>query len=552
MKRRPITSEARGSAGDRSRRKRELVLIAVCLVVMALLTYAEARIIYFGVDFPISNTILMFILININLLLLLLVIFLVFRNLVKLLYDRKRKVLGSRLTTRLVFAFIALTLLPATVLFVFSLNFITTSIEYWFNVPVEQALENSLQVGRRVYDQLEEGNRFYLERIAYQIQTKDLLQPKNQKALAHYLEVVQRSFNLQAVEVYSTGFKRLAHAAAPGLAENGDLRRLDAESLQPQAGGSHVRSITRKTRDGELTRTIATIPFGVQAARAEAFITAAKHIPFKLSEELSSISRGVAEYRQVKLLKQPIKITYYITLSIVALLVVFCAIWFGFHLAKSISIPIRDLGEATRRVAEGDLSFRIMPVADDEIGRLVDSFNQMMRDLQVSRAQLEQSARKLREQNSELEEKRRYMAIVLKNVSAGVISLDADGLVSTINTAAEKMLSLKFDEIIGQSYRKLLRGQHLNLADEVMDSLATSSTNAIALPLRLAIDGRPRSFLVHINALKNDAGEHIGIVMVFDDLTVLQNAQRMAAWRAVAPRIAHEVKSLLTPISQSA
>jgi two-component system nitrogen regulation sensor histidine kinase NtrY len=549
---RPITSEAPVKAGDRSRRKRELMLIAICLAAMALLTYAETRIIYFGVDFPISNTILMFILINFNLLLLLLVIFLVFRNLVKLLYDRKRKVLGSRLTTRLVFSFITLTLLPTTVLFFFSLNFITTSIDYWFNVPVEQALENSLQVGRRVYDQIEAGNRFFLERIAYQIKAKNLLQSKNQKALAHYLEVVQRSFNLQAVEVYSTGFKRLAHAVAPSLAENGGFRQLDADSLQPQAGGAQVRSVTRKSKNGELTRTIATVPFGVQPAQAEAFITAAKHIPFQLSEEMTSISRGVAEYHQIKLLKQPIKITYYITLSTVALLVVFCAIWFGFHLAKSISIPIRDLGEATRRVAEGDLSFRIMPVADDEIGRLVDSFNQMMRDLQVSRAQLEQSARKLREQNSELEEKRRYMAIVLKNVSAGVISLDADGLVSTINTAAEKMLNLKFDEIIGQSYRKLLRGQHLNLADEVMDSLATSSTNAIALPLRLAVDGKPRSFMVHINALKNDAGEHMGIVMVFDDLTDLEKAQRMAAWREVARRIAHEVKNPLTPISLSA
>jgi two-component system, NtrC family, nitrogen regulation sensor histidine kinase NtrY len=549
---RPITSGAPGSARDRSRQKRELVLIAACLVVVALLTYAETRIIYFGADFPISNTILMFILINLNLLLLLLVIFLVFRNLVKLLYDRKRKVLGSRLTTRLVFSFIALSLAPTTVLFFFSLNFITTSIEYWFNVPVEQALDNSLQVGRRVYDQLEESNRFFLERIAYQIKAKNLLLPNNQKALARYIEVVQRSFNLHAVEVYSTSLKRLAYAVAPALEESGGLRHLDPDSLQRQFTAAQVHTVTRKSKDGELARTIATVPFGVKSTQAEAFITASKLIPLKLSDDMASISRGVAEYHQIKLLKQPIKITYYITLSIVALLVVFCAVWFGIHLAKSISIPIRDLGEATRRVAEGDLSFRIMPVADDEIGRLVDSFNQMTRDLQVSRAQLEQSARKLREQNSEIEEKRQYMAIVLKNVSAGVISLDADGLVSTINTAAEKMLNLQFDEIIGQSYKKLLRGQHLNLADEVMGSLATSSSNAIALPLRLAVDGKPRSFMVHINALKNDAGEHMGIVMVFDDLTDLEKAQRMAAWREVARRIAHEVKNPLTPISLSA
>ena len=142
-------SRATISAEDMHRRKREFILIVIIIMVVALLTFVESRIIRFGADIPFSNTILMFILININLLLLILLIFLVFRNLVKLLYDRKRKVMGAQLRTRLVIAFIALTLLPTIVLFFFSINFITTSIEFWFNVPVEQALENSLQVGGR-------------------------------------------------------------------------------------------------------------------------------------------------------------------------------------------------------------------------------------------------------------------------------------------------------------------------------------------------------------------------------------------------------------------
>ena len=148
---------------ERKRRKREGILIVIVAFVIAILTFAEHRVIHFGAEIPISNTILMFILININLLLLILLIFLVFRNLVKLLYDRKRKVMGAKLRTRLVAAFIALTLLPTIVLFFFSITFITTSIEFWFNVPVEQALENSLLVGRRLYNHAEENNRFYLE-----------------------------------------------------------------------------------------------------------------------------------------------------------------------------------------------------------------------------------------------------------------------------------------------------------------------------------------------------------------------------------------------------
>ena len=126
------------------------MLIIVILIVVALLTFVETRTIRFGADIPVSNTILMFILININLLLLILLIFLVFRNLVKLLYDRRRKVMGAKLRTRLVVAFLVLTIVPTGVLFFFSINFITTSLEFWFNVPVEQALENSLRVGSRL------------------------------------------------------------------------------------------------------------------------------------------------------------------------------------------------------------------------------------------------------------------------------------------------------------------------------------------------------------------------------------------------------------------
>ena len=146
---------------ERRRRKRELLLIPCVLGIVGLLTFIEIRLIRFGADIPVSNTILMFILININLLLLILLIFLVFRNLVKLLYDRRRNAVGATLRTRLVVAFVALTLLPTTILFFFSINFISTSIEFWFNVPVEQALQKSLNVGRLVYDRVEKNNRFF-------------------------------------------------------------------------------------------------------------------------------------------------------------------------------------------------------------------------------------------------------------------------------------------------------------------------------------------------------------------------------------------------------
>lgn len=537
------------SESERRKRKREVILIFVVIGVIALLTFVENRVIYFGADFPVSNTILMFILININLLLVILLIFLVFRNLTKLLYDRKRKVMGAKLRTKLVLAFISITLLPTIVLFFFSINFINSSIKFWFNIPVEQALENSLDVGRRLYEYVEEHNQFFMERISYQIRTRKLLDPEKKKALSHYIEVAQNAFNLDAVEVYALDAERIAYSLGPDLKDK-PFQVMPADNFYKDFELKNVRSISENVPRGEVTRTIGTIPFGVKHTDAEGFLILSVIIPPNLSENMAAISRGFEGYQQIQLLKEPIQITYYITISIVALLVLFCAIWFGFYLAKSISIPIMQLAEGTRKVAEGDLGFSIVPAADDEIGILVNSFNKMTRDLRNSREQLELSAHKLRQQNVEIEERRQYMEIVLRNVSTGVITLDAEGRVVTTNKSAEKMLNIRYEELMGQNYKKLLKGQHLNLARETMESLAREG--AVEFPVRQTIDGSPRSFMMRLNLLKDDSGRRMGVVMAFDDLTALEKAQRMAAWREVARRIAHEVKNPLTPIKLSA
>jgi two-component system nitrogen regulation sensor histidine kinase NtrY len=551
MKRPRFKRKSSLSEKERQRRKREFILILVILFVVALLTFVESRVINFGADIAVSNTVLMFILINVNLLLLILMIYLVFRNLVKLIYDRRRNVLGAKLRTKLVIAFVSLTLLPTTVLFFFALNFITTSIEFWFNVPVEQALENSLWVGARLYTRAEEHNKFFLERISYQLKTKNLLDAKKHKALSHYIRIVQREFNLDAVEVYALNAERLTFALAPKL-ENEYFGIISAEDFQKDMPADGIRSISRTIPSGEFVKTIATVPFAVQPDEAVGFVVATILIPPDLSENLQFIRRGFTEYQQIKLLKKPIQITYYISLSIVALLVLFCAVWFGFYMARSISLPIKELAEGTRRVADGELSYTIDPVADDEFGSLVKSFNQMTQDLRTSRGQLELSARMLRKQNVEIEEKRQFMEIVLKSVSAGVVTLDAKGIISTMNKSAEKMLNLKSEQILNKSYKNLLDGPFLELADKIIDNLSLSRGDTIELPLKLTIEGRPRSFLISVNVLKDDAGRHIGTLMVFDDLTELEKGQRMAAWREVARRIAHEVKNPLTPIALSA
>ncbi len=537
---------------ERRRRKRDVIIIIVVFALISVLSYVTVR--YFGTDsqIPPSNMVLMFILMNINMLLLILLFFLIFRNVIKLYYERRSRVAGSKLRTKLVAAFMGLTLLPTIVLFFFSIQFITTSIEFWFKIPIEQALGNSLAVGRNLYKLVEENNTFFLDKAAYQIDSRDLLEPKNRSELSNYTQVMQRAFNLNAVEIYNANFNRLTQSVS-GRLKDQTITPVDADALQKGFNASKKAwSVSEHIAAGEIIRNISAIPYGAEGSNIEGFVVISILLPPDLENNLVSISKGFEEYQQMKMLKRPIRFSYYITLTIVSLLVVFCAIWVGMYLSKNITVPIMELSEGTRRLAEGDLSYRIDVVADDEIKTLVDSFNKMTRDLRFNRKEIEFSAKKLYEQNIEIEERRRYMEIVLNNVSTGVISFDSHGLITTINDSAEQMLNINADDVLNKSYKHLLKNEGSSLINEIRDRFWTKREESLIKSVNMTIAGKLRSFKVVFNALKDDNGRQIGLVMVFDDMTEIEKAQRMAAWREVARRIAHEVKNPLTPISLSA
>ena len=542
---------AKISEEEANRRKREWIIILVLLVVVGILTYVETRVVRFGAGLPISNTVIMFILINFNTLVLLLLIFLVFRNVVKLLYDRKRKVMGAKLRTKLVVAFAGLSLIPTILLFFFSIQFITSSVAFWFNVPVEHSLGKSLDVGRYVYKHCIENNRFYLERIAYQVVRRNLLKKENRKALAHYIRVAQRAFNIHVIEVYSTHSERLAVAIDAEL-EGTPFSVVSADAIQKELHEVNFTTLTGRFPSGEIIRTLGCIPYNAGPDEAIGVVAVTTVIPTSLSENMAAISRGFDQYQQMKMMKWPIQVSHLITLSIVALLIIFCATWFGFYLAKTLTIPIQELAEGTRRVAEGDMNFTIDGVTDDEMGTLVNAFNRMTRDLRAGKQQLELSARELRERNLEIEQRRLYMATVLRNVSTGVVSINGAGFISTINKSAEKMLGCKSGNVLNRSYKKILSPEHLELAKDLLEKLENSPGNSVERPVRITIDWAVRTFMAHVTALKDDKDRYMGMVVVFDDLTEIEKAQRMAAWREVARRIAHEVKNPLTPIKLSA
>ncbi len=535
---------------EQSKRKKEGIIIILILLAVGILTFVETRITNFGSDFPISSTVLMFILINTNLLLLLALLLLVFRNLAKLYYEKKQNILGSKLKTRLVLAFITLALLPTTVLFFFSIHFISTSIAFWFNAPVEQTLESSISVGQKLYEYIEDRNVSFAKRAAYQIQSRKYLQKGKDAELAKYTRTVQLAFNRHAVEIYTPDAKRVSLSLANEL-EHFHFGLLTSDDLTSIPPGSESRTISQDIEQGELLRSICTIPFGKTPEKAKAFIVITTLVSQDLSNDLKAILKGVEDYQQLKLAKKPVQLSNYIALSIVALLVIFCAIWFGFHLAKSITIPIMKFAEGTQRISKGDLSYQIDFETDDEIGTLIKSFNSMTKELAAGREQIALSGEMLKIQNAELEKSRQYIEIVLKNISAGVISLDRKGTITTINKAAESMLNINSSDILNRNYRDVLKSQFLDMANRINDQVIAGHEN-VKFPLSVSIAGTPKHFSINFNTLKDDTDRNIGAVMVFDDVTELERAQRMAAWREVARRIAHEVKNPLTPIKLSA
>jgi two-component system nitrogen regulation sensor histidine kinase NtrY len=541
----PISQE------ESKRRKRERLIILVLAAVVGILTYVETKVIRFGAGLPVSNTIITFILINLNMLLLLLLIFLVLRNIVKLLYDRKRKVIGARLRTKLVLAFAGLSLVPTVLLFFFSVQFISSSVAFWFNLPVEQTLNKSLGVGRQLYQHVQQNNRFFLERISYQVIHRNLLEETNRQALRNYVQVVQRAFNLQAVEVYSARSIRLAVGLDATL-EGTPFEAVSADDIQNHIHTAGFTTLTGLIPAGEMIRTLGCIPANAAPDEAIGVIAATTIISPELSENMAAISRGFEQYQQMKMVKKPIQGSHLVTLSIVALLIIFCATWFGFYLAKTLTIPIQEVAEGTRRVAEGDLDFTIDTVADDEMGILVSAFNKMTRDLKAGKQQLELSAQELKKTNIEIEQRRIYMETVLRDMSTGVVSLDTRGVVTTINKSAEKMLGVRGGQLINTSYEKALNPKYLEMAEELFHELHKSANKSIERTIRVNIEDTDRTFMVHITGLQDEGEQPMGTVIVFDDLTEQEKAQRMAAWREVARRIAHEVKNPLTPIKLSA
>ncbi|NLA74188.1 MAG: PAS domain S-box protein [Deltaproteobacteria bacterium] len=537
---------------DKKRQRREWIVILCLILVILPLYYVGMRYFDLGLDLPGSNSTLIFFLININVIILLGLLYLTVRNLVKLLFERKKSIMGARLRSKLVLAFILLSLMPTIILFFVSAQFISSSIEYWYNIPIERSLRNSIDLGQDYYEKTYHKIFTFGNNIS-RIITYDGLTPLAKNSdLVKFVNDKLKQYNFSRIRVYSQKLELRVSVQDT----NHDMEIFtgpEQQDLEACFNTADEIRLRESSDYGDLAGGIIPIFSRTENRAVVGLIVIDEHIPAKFANKLKSVSSGLDEYQQSKMLKRPVKAIHMILLSIVTLLIIFISVWFGFYLSKGITVPIQELAEGTERIASGDYNFFIDLEAADEIGVLVNSFNRMTLDLKNSKRQIEKANEELIKSNMELEQRRRYMEIVLTNVGAGVISADAEGRLLTVNKSAEKMLGIKVADVVGKNYREVMSPEQVRVINDFLADRAFKKRGYIQNQIRITTaDSKSLALIVYLNMLRDEHGRYSGLVAVFDDFSEIEKAQREAAWRQVARRIAHEVKNPLTPIQLSA
>jgi len=532
---------------EQEKRKRNLLIIAGILILLVVATVFEVGI--RAPQIPFASNLIVFFLFNLNLIVFLLLLVLLFRNLVKLSFERRHKIIGSRFKAKLVLTFLALALVPGILIFLIASNFITTSIEGWFKPQVERPLDQAMEVAQTYYQGLEGTLLRHGRYMSKVIERDGLLADSKREGLAGYLAEQQDRLGVAAITIFNREGQELVHVKNPVLAKVA-TREANREHIKQALAGQEITTV-HELDNGDMIQAIVPIRDAADASVAGAMIVAF-HVTQRLEARLRNISQAFQEYKQLRLLKNPIKGIYILLFLLMTLIIVFSATWFGLYLARGITDPIQMLAEGTREVAAGNLRYKVEVRADDEIGILVDSFNRMTADLAASQSKLEETYRDLQAKHTEVEERRRYTETVLEAVATGVVSLDPEGRVTTINSAAERLLGLDAASVQGHSATRVFRSPEYVEIDALVQRMGRVREGMLDREVHLRRGGQTVALLASATALRGPDGNYVGMVLAFDDLTELLKAQRLAAWREVAQRIAHEIKNPLTPIQLSA
>ena len=413
--------------------KREIIFAAVIFLLVVFSTYEELRMISFS-NVSVTSKIIVYAYINITIVLFLLMSFLVLRNVVKLIIERKRGVIGAKLRTKLVGLFVIVSVVPSVFMFIVMITtgFASNIINKWYSLRFEKAM--------------------------------------------YYTSSIIR----------------------------------------------HKSGLIKSAGDAAVNR------------------------------KIEWLEHFYKEYSQIRFIKNPMETTYLIFFSIFTLIVLFISSWVGFYLSKKLTKPIIDLVEGTKKVASGDLDINVNKESDDEIGMLVNSFNAMALDLKNNKEEIEKANSDLKKVNEEIDRRRRFMEIILKNIHAGVIAVDSTGKIRSLNNAAEYMFGIGSKDAAGRNYKDVFDKSVFSDIRSIIRDLTKTGKETLTKEIKLNIGGSLKVYIVNLTVLKDEADNYIGFIIVLNDTTDMMKAQRVAAWEEVAKRMSHEIKNPLTPIRLSA
>ncbi|HEY7501316.1 MAG TPA: ATP-binding protein [Vicinamibacterales bacterium] len=477
-------------------------------------------------------------------------VFVLARNIVKLVVERRRGLPFSRFRAKLVLALLGLTVVPSVLVLTVGSELIRSSTEKWFSQPIDEALVAATRIAQDYYRDREAAVANHAARIARGLPAAAVVSGD--------LEAVRGAIETEVpgrvglVEVYrvrsrtgaSPDVALLFAVETPGLPKGRVQASADRLAAMVAAGASEGHSPEPLDGGGELVR--AGAPVRDATGRVVGVVLASDHLSGESARHARQVIEAYQNRSQLKALRRPILGIYLNLFVMMTLMILVSATWTGLYLAKRITRPVQRLAAGAREIGAGHLDHRIEAETRDEFGQLVEAFNTMAEELATSQRKLEHSRLDLERKNLQLDERRQYIETVLERIATGVISLGPEGKIETINTAALRLLEVD-RSVIGARAEDVCQREDLKPLETLLRQSRGGSSEPAAQEIAILREGRELHLAAAATPLVRDDGT-AGAVLVFDDVTPLIRTQRVAAWRDVARRLAHEIKNPLTPI----
>ncbi len=537
---------------EKRHRNREIAIACILVLCVALGTWGQTE--YFGTD---SWNFL--VLLNLNAILMLVVCYLAVRNIIKLIAERRRKVFGSRLRTRILLSFISLSLIPVLLMFLAANRVVITSIDYWFTSTVASSMDAALAVGQNIFstasDRLTQRSSYINNQITLLLDDNENKQSNDQENLEKIKQYLLDNSLLLNGNIFSLveykqetltlAFTEPVDQEAIYLLQN----IFEATQWQNFQEMSFAGIFSTPSTD----YAVAITPLDTVD---NYFLIIAESIGNTANAKLQSISQGFEEYTYLKSLKRPLKLSFSLILGLLGLIMIFSAIFMALRLPKELTAPIEALSIGTDKIAQGELDIFLEDKGKDELGNLVDSFNAMI-------AQVRSSNEDIKNANAILEQRNIFIESILENISAGVFVLDLEGKIITINKAGSTLFDIDAKLWEDRIVLDHLEGEKALLIQSMLESIKMKPHQVWKKEVELTVS--KKTIKIFITALtvpdfsqnpiineQEPQNKKDLIIAVVEDITELSRIERLGAWREVARRIAHEMKNPLTPIRLSA